>query len=82
MEGGNDWMYAIREKNRLVLRRKKITKHTVPNLHGMTAKDAVYLIESQGMVARVKGYGTVVKQSLPAGSPSFAGGIVTITLEP
>jgi hypothetical protein len=48
----------------------------------MTAKDAVYLIESQGMVARVKGYGKVIKQSLPAGYPSFAGGIVTITLEP
>jgi cell division protein FtsI (penicillin-binding protein 3) len=82
MDGRHEWMYATRERNKVVLRRKKVTKNAIPNMTGMTAKDAVYLIESQGMVARIKGYGKVVKQSLPAGSPSFAGGIVTITLEP
>ena len=56
-------------------------KTTVPNVKGMTAKDAVYLIESTGMTARLKGYGRVTKQSIVPGTAVQNGVVVELTLE-
>jgi cell division protein FtsI (penicillin-binding protein 3) len=77
-----DWITASRNKDQIILRRRKISKQTIPDLKGMTAKDAIYLIESQGMSAKIKGYGKVVRQSISPGKPAYAGGVITITLEP
>jgi len=65
----------------LTLKNMPVNKDQIPNLIGMNAKDAVYLIESQGMIARVKGFGKVVSQSLKAGSPVFKGGVIEIVLQ-
>jgi cell division protein FtsI (penicillin-binding protein 3) len=46
----------------------------------MNAKDAVYLIESCGMVSKVIGFGKVTSQSLKPGSPVFKGGVIEIIL--
>ena len=48
---------------------------------GMNAKDAIFLIESQGMVAKINGYGKVVSQSLAAGTPVYKGGVIEIGLQ-
>jgi cell division protein FtsI (penicillin-binding protein 3) len=61
--------------------RRYIGKKTVPNVKGMTAKDAVYLIENTGMVAKVSGYGKVVEQSLAPGVQAYGGGVVEIKLK-
>ena len=53
----------------------------VPDLKGMSAKDAVYLIESLGMSVVIKGYGKVVSQSIRPGSKAFSGGIIEINLD-
>jgi cell division protein FtsI (penicillin-binding protein 3) len=58
-----------------------VGRNTVPNVTGMTAKDAVYLIESAGMNARIEGYGRVVEQSIRPGTQSAAGVIIQITLK-
>lgn len=58
-----------------------VGKNTVPNVTGMTAKDAVYLIESAGMNARIEGYGRVVEQSIRPGMQSAAGVIIQIKLK-
>ena len=47
----------------------------------MSAKDAVFLIENAGMNARVMGYGSVKKQTVPAGTPIFKGGLIELTME-
>ena len=39
----------------------------IPNVIGMGARDAVYLIESRGVKVILKGRGKVVKQSLEPG---------------
>jgi cell division protein FtsI (penicillin-binding protein 3) len=41
----------------------------MPDVCGMGLKDAVYLLESQGMNVLIKGKGTVVRQSIAPGSP-------------
>lgn len=56
-------------------------KNTVPNVLGLTAKDAIYLIESTGMRAKIKGIGKVKTQSIAPGKPVYKGGVVILELE-
>lgn len=53
---------------------------SVPNVAGMTAKEAIYLLETIGLKAIVKGKGTVVSQSVAAGQPVSKGTIVELHL--
>jgi cell division protein FtsI (penicillin-binding protein 3) len=47
----------------------------------MCAKDAVYLLESEGMSVKLKGYGKVTQQSILAGTNVYKGGVVKLILE-
>lgn len=55
-------------------------KNLIPNVKGMGAKDAVYLLESKGLHVRLSGVGKVSKQSLNAGSYLHKGQTITLTL--
>ncbi len=77
----NEWVATKSKPDKIALHQRIIGKNTVPNVVGMSAKDAVYLIESKGMVAQITGYGTVKRQSISPGSPVFNGGVVEINLE-
>ena len=81
MKENGEWLSTKKEDNRVELKSKQISKNTVPNVIGLSAKDAVYLIESKGMVAHVVGYGKVVEQSIPAGKPVFKGGVVELKMD-
>ncbi len=76
-----EWMITKKNENKVELQRKKMSKNLVPNLVGLSAKDAIYLAESRGMVAHVIGFGKVVKQSIAAGSPAYKGGYIELILE-
>lgn len=52
----------------------------VPNVVGMGAKDAVYLLENAGLYVQAYGNGRVVKQSITAGSVAKKGDTVVIEL--
>ena len=56
----------IKEKPQL--QQEKVSSHTIPNLTGMGARDAVYALEKRGVRAVVKGRGKVKSQSLYAGT--------------
>jgi cell division protein FtsI (penicillin-binding protein 3) len=60
--------------------RRKITPGTVPNVHGMGASDALFLLEQAGLKVGISGTGQVVSQSLPAGSACRKGQFISITL--
>ncbi len=45
------------------------TEGQMPNVLGMGAKDAMYLLELYGLKPQIKGYGRVVQQSPKAGTP-------------
>jgi cell division protein FtsI (penicillin-binding protein 3) len=80
ISGGGEWMLARRGKSKAVLRSRKLNKDMVPDLTGMSARDAVYMIESLGMTAHVIGYGKVSKQSIPVGRPVYRGGVIELIL--
>ncbi|NVK66090.1 MAG: PASTA domain-containing protein, partial [Flavobacteriales bacterium] len=72
----------VREENeKAVIERRYVGRETVPNVVGMTAKDAVYLIESTGMNVRMEGYGRVVSQSIKAGTEAAPGVVIKIELK-
>ena len=53
----------------------------VPNVMGMGARDAVYLLESRGVKVRIEGRGEVVSQSLPAGHEIKKGEVCSLKME-
>lgn len=57
------------------------SKHTVPDVTGMGAKDAVYLLESRHIKARIKGRGEVKSQSIHAGTAVKQGMVCELILD-
>ena len=60
---------------------RESSKHTVPDVTGMGAKDAVYLLESRHIKARVKGRGKVKSQSIHAGTAIKQGMVCELILD-
>ncbi|MBR1410436.1 MAG: transpeptidase family protein [Prevotella sp.] len=56
-------------------------KHLVPDVTGMGAKDAVYLLESRHIKTRIKGRGKVKSQSIHAGSYVKQGMVCDLVLD-
>ena len=54
----------------------------VPNVTGMGAKDAVYLLQNCKLEVVLEGYGTVKSQSIHPGSIAREGDIITLMLRP
>ena len=77
----SNWVFTRSREPKVILEKRFAGKNTVPNVVGMTARDAVYLIERAGMRADIKGYGAVKTQSLKAGDPAERGKRMKITLE-
>ena len=56
----------IKEKPQL--QQEKVSEHTIPNVTGMGARDAVFALEKRGVKAIIRGRGKVKSQSLYAGT--------------
>ena len=54
----------------------------MPDVHGLTLRDALFLLENRGLKVRSTGTGRVREQSLPAGQSVPRGTIVALTLQP
>lgn len=53
----------------------------VPNVIGMGVKDAIYMMESNGIKVQIKGTGKVVSQSVPAGASKRNGMTIGLFLK-
>ena len=62
------------------LKEPKFNNRLVPNVRGMGAKDAVFLLEKDGLKVRLTGYGKVKSQSINPGSVIHKGQTITLTL--
>lgn len=81
MDAYSEWSRVRVSESHISIVPRKISSTTVPSVTGLTAKDAVYLIERLGMHVYIRGSGKVVKQTIPAGSPAVAGGLMELILE-
>lgn len=58
----------------------QLKKGIVPNLNGLSAKDALYLLENSGFHVKLYGIGSVKKQSIEAGQKFNKGDKITLIL--
>ena len=73
-------MEAVREDDGVALKNREIKPGQIPNVKGMGATDAVYLLEKSGLRVSMRGFGRVKSQSLRAGDPLRKGQNILITL--
>jgi cell division protein FtsI (penicillin-binding protein 3) len=59
---------------------RQLRKGVMPDLSGLSAKDALYLLENCGLSVKIQGFGSVRKQSITAGQKFFRGERITLTL--
>lgn len=63
--GNPIWGRPIKDKNGVGLKKEGTpSMHYIPNVEGMGARDAVYLLESRGVKVTINGRGKVKKQSI------------------
>lgn len=74
------WGRATHSPTYVKLQKTSINHKLIPDVRGMGAKDAVYLLESLGLRVRLSGIGTVVSQSLPNGAYAEKGKTIILTL--
>ena len=62
------WLKVREIKDSLIFTPYFTDKEYVPNVVGLTIRDAVYMLENLGMRVRFKGKGKVISQSIAPGS--------------
>jgi cell division protein FtsI (penicillin-binding protein 3) len=80
LNSSSEWVQADTADQHLQVQRKAILDKKVPNVSGMSAKDAVYLLESRGLIVRLVGRGQVYNQSIAPGQPLVKGQLIQIKL--
>jgi len=74
-----NWVEVDPFETKMLIDKKRISKSRVPNVKGMGARDAIYVLENLGMNVEVSGVGKVVKQTIKPGS-KIKGQDITIYL--
>lgn len=82
-EQKSEWITSSHDENdeKIVLQSRNISKDLVPNVLGMGARDAIYLLENAGLKVTIKGSGRVTEQSIQPGAKVVKGSVVTIQLK-
>lgn len=78
--GENTYVSAKIRKNDLFIKKLKIQGDEVPDVRGLSVKDALYLLEEKGLRVIIVGKGKVLKQSLKPGSEVVKGKQIEIIL--
>lgn len=81
-ESRRGWGTTHRDSTRVTVSTLECDDGSMPSVKGLSLKDALYLLESKGLVVHVNGKGKVVSQSIRAGTAIHEGYNVTITLRP
>lgn len=64
IEGSPDWASVSTGDKSVQMSEKKIMSAYVPDVTGMSIRDAVYILENRGMIVKFSGQGEVKKQSI------------------
>ncbi|MFN8298270.1 MAG: penicillin-binding protein [Chitinophagales bacterium] len=77
---GGEWASVDVTANSILLAENEPVNNVVPDVTGMSLKDAIYMLETLGMHVSVKGMGRVHTQSVVAGTQLQRGMTITIEL--
>ena len=76
----NDWVKTRESGDTVRLVGVNVSKGLVPDVRGMSLRDAIYLLENVGYRVRYSGRGKVLRQSPEHGARYFEGQIVSLEL--
>lgn len=79
--GKNKWITSEPQDKRILLSPLRVTARLVPDVIGMGARDAAFLLGTKGLYVNMDGYGMVVSQSIPPGSYYNRGQTVVLQLK-
>ncbi len=79
-EVSSDWVMTTKLDSSVKLNNRTITQNLMPNVKGMGAKDAVFILENMGLSVELQGRGTILKQSIAPGSRISKGVIVVLEM--
>lgn len=77
-KGKGEYAKAYTSASRIELKEEKISRGVVPNVIGMSVKDALFILENEGLQVKVSGRGAVTRQFPAAGSKVNKGSAITI----
>lgn len=80
LAGESDWVRTYNKGDYIELKDQTVRSRFVPNVSGMGARDALFLLENAGLKVVLTGRGRVKKQSLFPGSVINKGSTIYITL--
>jgi len=75
------WGRAVTTNRLVQLKADVMNPDLVPDLKGVGARDAIYLLEKLGLRVRMNGFGVVTQQSLPQGHHIVKGETIMLHLE-
>jgi cell division protein FtsI (penicillin-binding protein 3) len=76
----DEWVKAIKNGNAITWKKNSIVKDLVPDVTGMTFRDAIYLLEKSGIRVYYDGKGRVAEQSLRPGTRISRGAKIHLRL--
>jgi len=79
-ENITDWVEISTEEKKVKVYNKKIAPIYVPDVTGMSIKDAIYLLENEGIRVSFTGNGVVKTQSISAGEKIIKGSRIILEL--
>jgi cell division protein FtsI (penicillin-binding protein 3) len=76
----DDWVATRESGDTIRLAGVKLEKGLVPDVRGMSLRDAIYLLENSGIRVRYNGKGRVLRQSPEHGARYFQGTVVSLEM--
>ncbi|MCB9365367.1 MAG: transpeptidase family protein [Flavobacteriales bacterium] len=76
----NDWVKVSTGEKDVQIYHKKVAPIYIPDVTGLSVKDAVFLLENQGLVVKFVGSGTVKRQSINPGEKVVKGAKILLEL--
>lgn len=74
------WTTAVHKGTYIGWEKRKVKPGKVPDVRGMTLRDALYILENQGLKVYYKGTGRVIEQSQLPGTQVVRRSVVTVKL--
>lgn len=78
--GDQEWTRTAIAGNSVVLKKNLIIKNLMPNVQGMMLRDAIYILEQNGLQVSFQGHGRVSEQSISSGTKILKGQRVELNL--
>jgi cell division protein FtsI (penicillin-binding protein 3) len=77
---GDDWVATRESGDTIRLVGLKVTDGLVPDVRGMSLRDAIFLLENSGYRVKYSGRGKVLRQSPEHGARYFEGQVVSLDM--